>query len=128
MSNEATARVTMLYDGSCPLCSKEVAHYRRVDKKGQVNWVDIATDQQVLEQHAIGFDAAMRHLHVVTADGGIVKGAYAFAEVWRALPRYRILAKLVSIPGILPLLDRAYQRFANWRYDRRMQCDSCGIR
>ncbi len=127
MQADGSDKVTMLYDGSCPLCAREVAHYQRVDKNSQVNWVDIATDQQVLEQHAITQDAAMRHLHVVDVNGSIVKGAYAFAAVWRALPYYRYLARLVAIPGLLPLLDRAYQHFARWRYARRMRCDSCRI-
>ena len=125
MEANVESRVTMLYDGSCPLCSREVNHYRKIDRHGAVNWVDIALDQTILNQHNITFEAAMRHLHVLTVNGSIVKGAYAFAEIWRALPYYRYLAKLVSLPGVLPVLNRAYLRFASWRYNRRMRCNRC---
>lgn len=119
------SRVTMLYDGSCPLCSREVDHYRRIDRQKRVRWVDIATDQQLLEQHNVTFDAAMRHLHVIASDGSIVRGAYAFVEIWRVLPYYRYLARLVALPGVLPLLNSAYRRFADWRYARRLRCNTC---
>ncbi|MFT6308343.1 MAG: putative DCC family thiol-disulfide oxidoreductase YuxK, partial [Halioglobus sp.] len=31
----------MFYDGACPLCSREVAHYRRIDTNNNVSWLDI---------------------------------------------------------------------------------------
>ena len=34
----------MFYDGGCPLCSREVAHYRRLDRRNNVSWVDIHDD------------------------------------------------------------------------------------
>ncbi len=120
-----TPTVTMLYDGSCPLCSREVSHYRRIDTENAVTWIDIATDRRLLNENNISYEAAMQHLHVLSVDGTIKRGAYAFAEIWQALPYYRYLARLVSLPGILPLLDRLYQRFARWRYARRSQCNTC---
>lgn len=115
----------MLYDGSCPFCSKEVAHYRKLDKSGSVDWVDISTDQTALDANGIALDSAMKHLHVIERDGTITKGAYAFASIWAELPYFRYLAKLVSLPGILPVLDKLYSRFARWRYARRKNCDTC---
>ncbi|CRI64811.1 hypothetical protein THIOKS12130002 [Thiocapsa sp. KS1] len=32
---------TAYFDGGCPLCSKEIAHYRRIDKAGAIHWVDL---------------------------------------------------------------------------------------
>ena len=121
-----TGKVSMLYDGGCPLCSKEVAHYKKVDRAGRVNWVDITADTMFLDELDIGLEAAMKHLHVVGEDGSVQRGAYAFAAVWKELPYYRWLAKLVSIPGVLSLLDLVYGKFAVWRFNRRKDCVRCG--
>lgn len=114
----------MLYDGGCPLCSKEVAHYRRADKAQKIRWSDINADPTLLEEHRIPYEAAMKHLHVVDTDGSIVTGAPAFAIVWAELPYYRHLARVVSLPGVLALLDKLYNCFAEKRFARRMACAS----
>ena len=38
---------TMFFDGGCPLCSKEVGHYMRVDKNRNINWVDIHANPEL---------------------------------------------------------------------------------
>lgn len=117
-------KVAMLFDGGCPLCSKEVAHYRRVDKAGSVNWADIHADPSLLKQYGIEYEAAMKHLHVVDTDGSIVTGAPAFAVVWAQLPYYRHLARVVSLPGVIIVLDKLYHWFAEKRFAKRMSCAS----
>jgi predicted DCC family thiol-disulfide oxidoreductase YuxK len=121
--DQSDRRVTMLFDGGCPLCAKEVAHYRRVDRENHVRWVDIDQDTRVLQSIGVSKEAAMKHLHVIDKAGKIVTGSYAFAAIWAELPRYRHLAKLVRLPGILPILDKAYNIFAEKRYNRRTRCN-----
>jgi len=111
---------TMFYDGGCPLCSKEVEHYKRIDKNDNVQWLDICSNPETLHDHGISYDAAMKHLHVLNQRGEIVRGAYAFNALWSALPRYRILARLSSVPGVLPVMDRVYEQFARRRYASRL--------
>lgn len=115
-------KTAMFYDGGCPLCSREVAHYRRIDTRQAVDWIDIFSDPESLEAHSIEYESAMKHLHVRTPQGEIVRGAYAFHELWKALPGYRYLAKVTSLPGVLPLLDKVYDRFAERRFKKRMAC------
>lgn len=112
----------MFYDGGCPLCSREVAHYQRIDVHNDVNWLDIDAEPEALATHQIHYTAAMKHLHVLTTNGTIVRGAYAFHALWQALPRYRVLAFLVSFPGFLWLMDRVYNQFAQRRYAKRLAC------
>lgn len=120
------ARPVMYYDGGCPLCSREVAHYRRLDRSAAIEWIDISRDPAAVENAGIPIDAAMAVLHARDRDGRLQRGAYAFAALWRELPYYRWLARLVALPGVLPVLDRAYRRFARWRLNRR--CDAGGCR
>lgn len=127
MSASADTAVTTFYDGGCPLCSKEIAHYRRLDRAGRVNWVDITRDAEALD--AVGLDqaTAMRRLHVRDADGRLVQGVPAFVAIWRQLPRYRLLARVVSALRLTAPLDAAYRRFADWRFERRCRDGACDI-
>ena len=120
-TSHADASVTMLYDGGCPLCSKEVAHYKRRDKQSRVSWIDINADSQPLAHYSISQEAAMKRLHV-TQDGQIVVGARAFAAVWSQLPGYRLIVPIVKLRPIMWLLDSVYSWFAEKRYASRISC------
>jgi predicted DCC family thiol-disulfide oxidoreductase YuxK len=115
----------VFYDGGCPLCRREIRHYRRVDGDRQLRWIDIDAHPETLQACGLTLTAAMQRMHVVESDGRLVSGAAAFVAVWRCLPRYRPLAWVVSLPGIFWLAEQAYSRFARWRWKSR--CDhACG--
>lgn len=118
----------MFFDGGCPLCKREVAHYRALDRRNRVSWIDISRETRVLEEHGIALDAAMHSLHALDEQGRVVSGAAAFVVVWRQLPVYRHLAWLVEKSGMVPLLDRVYVRFAAWRFRRRCDGNACPSR
>ncbi len=54
---------------------------------------------------------AMARFHVLTSDGKLLSGAKAFVEVWQGLPRWRLLAKVFSFPGLTALLELVYRIF-----------------
>ena len=118
----------MFYDGGCPLCKREVAHYKRLDSAARVSWVDIDEDACLLEASGISVEQAMKRLHVKDHNGQLVTGAYAFHTLWRQLPYYRVLATLVSPAIVLAALDVIYSGFAKRRYAKRQRCTnaSCG--
>lgn len=118
-------RATMYYDGGCPLCRREVGHYRRLDRAGRVRFVDITQERDELEAQGVSHAQAMARLHGLDAQGRLVSGAHAFAAVWDALPYYRWLARLLRGLRLLPLLDLAYTRFARWRFGRRCAQGLC---
>jgi predicted DCC family thiol-disulfide oxidoreductase YuxK len=115
----------MFYDGGCPLCRREVAHYRRLDREGRVDWLDIHAQPEVLAEIGVSPAQAMERLHARDPEGRVHVGAPAFAVVWDALPYYRWLARLVRGLRLLPLLDWAYTRFAAWRFRRRCAEGAC---
>jgi predicted DCC family thiol-disulfide oxidoreductase YuxK len=118
----------MFFDGGCPLCRREVAHYRRLDRADAVQWLDIAADPAPLQPLGIAPADAMRRLHVLDRDGRLQTGAWAFAAIWEVLPYYRWLARLVRLPGVLSVLDWGYRRFADWRFARRCGDGECSLR
>jgi predicted DCC family thiol-disulfide oxidoreductase YuxK len=115
----------MFYDGACRLCSREVRHYRRIDKDDAIDWVDISVQAESLEAHQLSHADAMARLHVIDSAGRMQTGAAAFVALWSGLPYYRRLASVVRSLRLVPLLDLIYQPFARWRLSRR--CNTCAV-
>ena len=110
---------TVFYDGLCPLCSREIAHYRRLRGADTLlHWVDITQDEHVLAEYGLQREAAMARFHVRDAAGRWQTGAWGFAELWSHLPAYRWLARSLRTLRLLPLLDWVYSGFARWRVRR----------
>lgn len=104
------ARITIFYDGSCPLCRREIAHYLRRDRAGRLEARDIAADPAPLAAIGASRDAAMAALHVRDATGRVAIGAAAFLAIWDVLPRWHWLARGIrAVPGAVGLLERAYR-------------------
>ncbi len=112
-------RTLIFYDGGCPLCNREVAHYRRLDRNGRIDWIDIHANPRAVASIGVKYEEAMARLHVRDRAGKVQTGIWAFAAVWDALPYYRWLAGLLRALRLLPALDLAYTRFARWRFKRR---------
>lgn len=112
------------YDGGCPLCRREIAHYQRIDQQDRIRWIDIDANPGLLAEYGLSREQAMKRMHVRESDGSMVTGARAFIALWQRMPRYRPLAWLVSRPGILWIAERVYDVFARWRWRDRCD-DSC---
>jgi predicted DCC family thiol-disulfide oxidoreductase YuxK len=118
-------RPVVFYDGACPLCSREIAHYRRVDTAARLHWVDAATESQTLAEHGLDLERAMAELHVLDSNGRWQRGVDAFLVIWSHLPPYRWLPRLISILRLRTPLGFVYRRFAAWRYRNRCGTNSC---
>ncbi|HSM28454.1 MAG TPA: DUF393 domain-containing protein [Thioalkalivibrio sp.] len=119
-------RATVFFDGGCPMCRREIAHYQRLDDTGRIRWLDIHREPGVVAEVGVSWETAMQRLHVRSGNGELRTGVLAFVAIWRELPRYRWLARVVAaVPGLIPLLDFAYGRFARWRWKRRCRDGVC---
>lgn len=105
----------VFYDGGCPLCRAEISSYQRADAAGRLRWVN--ADACSPDALGPGLDRvqALAQLHVRRADGTLLRGAAAFAEVWSMLPRWVWLARAARLPGVLTILDLAYAVFLRIR-------------
>lgn len=122
---EAPARPVVFYDGACPLCRREIAHYRRIDRSGGLDWIDAASDAETLARYGLSIERAMAELHILDTTGAWCRGLDAFITIWTHLPPYRWLARLASLPGLNQALAVAYRHFARWRYRRRCGSGGC---
>jgi len=42
MPTPNTTSSTVLYDGSCPLCTVEINPYKKISLDGKINWADVS--------------------------------------------------------------------------------------
>lgn len=108
--------LTVCYNGACPVCRAEMEHYQRIAQRAAANgralplgWNDINTAPELFRRHGIDFDAAMRRLHAVDAEGRLIRGIDVFVAIWRHLPRHRWAASVVGSPLVRPLAWLAYE-------------------
>jgi predicted DCC family thiol-disulfide oxidoreductase YuxK len=121
-------RPVVFFDGGCPLCRREIAHYRRMDSAKRLHWVDAVNEPETLAEHGLPLERAMAELHVLDAAGRWQQGVDAFLVIWQHLPAYRWLAKLVTVLGLRRPLGFVYRHFAAWRYRQRCETGSCTTR
>ncbi len=99
------------YDGSCPLCRREIALMRRLDRRRRIDFVDAGDPGAGCPADRA---ALLARFHA-REDGVVLSGAAAFAAMWRAIPVLRPLGLLARRPAVLALLERAYGRFLHLR-------------
>ncbi len=114
MDFDAEKRTVVFYDGACPLCRAEIGVYARRDGDQALCFVDVAAPGTVLPP-GLSRDRALARFHVATADGTLLSGAAAFAELWRRVPGWRWLGDLAARPLVLRGLEIVYRAFLRVR-------------
>jgi predicted DCC family thiol-disulfide oxidoreductase YuxK len=104
--------VKVWYDGACPLCLREIALMRRLDRRGSINFVDVAAGAD--PSCPIDRAQLLARFHA-EEDGVIHDGAAAFAAMWRAIPLLRPLGLAARWHPVLRVLEAAYIRFLKLR-------------
>ena len=99
--------LTVWHDGTCPLCRREIALMRRLDRRGAITFVDAAADDGLCP---IDRADLLARFHA-REDGTMLSGAAAFAAMWRAIPLLRPFGLAARHPWALALLERAYLGF-----------------
>ncbi len=103
--------LTVWFDGACPLCTREIALMRRLDRAGRIDFVDVA---QPGASCPIDPALLLARFHA-REDGVLLSGAAAFAAMWRAIPLLRPLGLLARNGPVLRGLEWAYVRFLKVR-------------
>ncbi|MCZ8014433.1 MAG: demethoxyubiquinone hydroxylase family protein [Limnobacter sp.] len=102
--------VQVYFDGSCPMCRREIAVYQNIKPDQPIAWVDVSDPLTPLPAGQTK-DQLMARFHTRTAAGELLSGAEAFVHVWSQLPGWRVLATLAKVPGMLWCMERAYRGF-----------------
>ena len=115
MIDNRTADLTLLFDGGCPLCLREVGFLRRRDLAQRIAFVDIDSPEYVPNQYAdISYRNAMGKIHAITADGTVLQNVEVFREAYRLIGLGWIYAP-TRWPLISTLVDQIYSLWASLR-------------
>lgn len=106
---------TVYYDGTCPLCRREIAFYRRQRGSEAIRWVNAGAGSSPSIAPDLSRAAALKRFHVRRPDGVLVSGASGFAALWAALPTFRCLGRLAGSPVFQPTLEVVYRVFLTAR-------------
>ena len=104
----------LLYDGDCPLCSREVAMLRRLDRRGRLQFDDIAAPGFDAGRYGLDAHGVMARIHAVLPDGRLIEGMEVFRRAYAAVGLGWLLAPS-RWPGVGRLFDAAYRSFARNR-------------
>jgi predicted DCC family thiol-disulfide oxidoreductase YuxK len=109
------ATCTVYFDGACPVCRREIAHYRRQRGSESIAWVDASSCDEAELGPGLDRSVVLSRFHVRNADGTLTSGAAAFVAIWRRLPAFAWLAALASSRPVLALLEAGYSIFLRVR-------------
>lgn len=112
-ATEAPA-LTVLYDGACPLCRREMSVYRGLPANVPVCFADVNDETAQLPEGRTR-DQLLARFHVRRSDGQLLSGAEAFLALWAALPGWRWLARLGRLPGGVWVMEQVYRLFLRGR-------------
>lgn len=106
--------LTVLYDGGCPLCRREIGVYRGLRPNAPVCFADVS-DPAVQLPSGTTREQLLARFHVRGSDGQLLSGAQAFLALWAALPGWRWLARVCRLPGAAWAMEHLYRFFQRWR-------------
>ena len=114
---EEALPLTVLYDGACPLCRREIGIYRGLQplrSDSPVCFADVS-DAALPLPPGTTREQLLARFHVRGRNGELLSGAQAFLALWAALPGWRWLALVGRLPGVAWVMERAYRLFLRWR-------------
>ena len=100
------AQLEVLYNAECPICRREIEHYKRISGD-DLTYVEITADTAAA--WGLSEDQAAKQLHV-RRGAQISVGVEAFVAIWRQLPYFWILAPIVSFKPIKVISSVIYRR------------------
>ena len=107
--------LTVFFDGSCPICSKEINFYKMRAGADELSWVDVSDEEIPIPIQTRSREELMARFHVLSSSGELVSGGAAFAELWASLPAFKIFGKIFKLPILRYLIDVGYDIFLTLR-------------
>ena len=114
-SIQTSKSLTVFFDGSCPICSKEINIYKTRAGADELSWVDVSDEEIPIPIQTRSREELMARFHVLSSSGELVSGGAAFAELWASLPAFKIFGKFFKLPILRFLIDVGYDMFLTLR-------------
>ena len=108
-------KLTLFYDGACPLCQAEILFLSGRNQQGLLDFVDINSDLFDPKKIGVSCEAALAAMYGQFAGGALIEGVEVFPEAYRRanLPA---LTWIFSRKTLQPFWRVGYRFFAKNRH------------
>ena len=97
-----TSKLTIFFDGGCPLCKREIDFLQSRNQKGYLKFIDINNPDFSLDfKYGITYKQAMERIHALRSDGSVIKDIKVFQEAYSLIGLGWIYA-----PTKFPIFDK----------------------
>lgn len=119
---------TIVYDGACPFCLRQMERIRRWDRRSRFAFM-ASQDPNLLAQFPqLADQDLLTGLRLVESVGDVHVGADAVYHIARRLPRTQRLAWIYRIPGLRFLWRKLYALIAARRQRQLADCGTgCSV-
>ena len=98
--------IKVFFNNSCSICRAEINHYKK-QSDSRIEWIDITNNLEAQKLTSKSYEQLIKKIHVVEGKR-IIEGAEAFLIIWKNLPRYRFLEKIIKQPIIFFCFKKIY--------------------
>ena len=121
---QVAAPSEVVYDSLCPVCDSEMKSYCRSARRSGYAWQfdDVARRPDLMARFGLDLESARKRVYVLDDSGRLISGIDALTTIWTGLPGWRVLGRLVSLPGVKPIASWFYDLIlapAIWRWNQR---------
>lgn len=129
---QASASLTLLIDGQCSVCTREVRLLKRLDRgRGILAFEDISGPRFDGAAWGVTRDQAMSEMHAFASDGDKLTGMEVFRRAY-ALVGWGWLWAPTGWPVLRPIFDALYRLFSRnrvkWFGGARCEGGACAVR
>jgi len=122
-STGANWQVEVFYDGECPLCLREIKMLRRMDRKKNIRFTDIADPAFCPADYRKTIQEFMDEIQGRLPDGSWIIGVEVFRRLYASVGLGPLVA-LTRLPGVSHGLDLGYRIFAKNRLRLTGRCNA----
>ena len=108
-------KLTVYYDGACPMCIREIALLRRLDQRRALIVFENIAPVDAVPSCDISKTKLLARFHARLPDGRMVEGAQAFTEAWSQVPWLIWMRPLGRFVPTRWLMNRVYDGFLKIR-------------
>ncbi len=94
------------FNNSCKICRAEVNLYKK-EKIQDIDWVDITNSNLAEKETLKDSRQLLRRIHVKEGKK-ILQGAEAFLMIWKRIPKYKFLYRILRLPIIFNFFSLFY--------------------
>ena len=106
--------LTVFFDGACPICDREIALMKRLDRRRQLEFCDFSSQEYNAASSGFAAEDLGTVIHARWSDGSVITGVEVFRAMWEAVG-LGFLARLSRLSLVEPLVLTAYAWFARNR-------------